>query len=48
MPMGNFRCVSPLHSPMAAKQSVGIQHVTVVPTNYEDKDETDRGRDGDE
>jgi|GEM_PF-3685032 len=28
---------------MAAKQSVGIQHVTVVPTNYEDEtDDADR------
>lgn len=33
---------------MAAKQSVGIQHVTVVPTNYENEDGADRGRDGDE
>ncbi len=41
MPMGNFRCVSLLHSPMAAKQSVGIRHVTVVPTNYEDEDGAD-------
>lgn len=36
MHMGNFRVVWTLVSSMAAKNpSVGIQHVTVVPTNYD-------------